>query len=431
MKKIFLTMAVLLMVVGMSSCSKDDGGDKALRVKFSSANYTLSDDYVDVTIVSSDNVAADLAVNFVLAGTAVEGQNYEIDATQFVIAEGTNTASVRISTVGVIEPGKNVKLTLAPGAGYKVGNTAIALVSLTSNQLVYNFSAATMDLSAKRQLTLTLTRAGSADTYAAPSGGIVVPLAILSGATAVLGDDFTVDGGGDLEIVIPAGGNNGSITLVAGPASDPFKTFSISVDTDETGDWYIGGNTPQVSVTVIGMFDFEALLGTWEHVGFLGLDNFEMYVEGDFSEDELDIVPTHNDGLMLTFSGTTANMQFTPGGTGDLLNLFRTATMTYCTPINYVDGGMIIDACTTSDEWNMFSEEMDLQLTYFEMSTGNRAFSATATTNGTITVAMRFNESGNLEIYLRDFDEPPFLSGWWEANDYELMGFGYEFRRAE
>jgi hypothetical protein len=44
---------------------------------------------------------------------------------------------------------------------------------------------------------------------------------------------------------------------------------------------------------------------------------------------------------------------------------------------------------------------------------------------------MRLLSNGNLEIHLRDYDQPPFMPNWWNASrfDADMFGFCYVFKK--
>ena len=122
---------------------------------------------------------------------------------------------------------------------------------------------------------------------------------------------------------------------------------------------------------------------------------------------------------------------FTPSSTGDpadLADLFRTCDMTYTAPLNNVDG-KVSGSYTTVGEGYFFYEG-SYDLTYFQLSSGNRSFDNSSEKLGTLTIALMLDKDGSMILFLRDFDQPPFLPEWWEDPfDPTFFGLGYRFEK--
>ena len=119
------------------------------------------------------------------------------------------------------------------------------------------------------------------------------------------------------------------------------------------------------------------------------------------------------------------------------MKFFRESEISWATPKNVIDGEITGKYCTKEN--NMFMGAMtpaitDFQLTYFKMAKANRSFDNSAEKIGEGMIAMRFNENGNLEIHLKDYDEPPFGFMWWDPsskNNFEMFAFASEFKKVK
>lgn len=50
---------------------------------------------------------------------------------------------------------------------------------------------------------------------------------------------------------------------------------------------------------------------------------------------------------------------------------------------------------------------------------------------GKLTIALMLDKDGSMILFLRDFDQPPFLPEWWEDPfDPTFFGLGYRFEKA-
>ena len=186
-----------------------------------------------------------------------------------------------------------------------------------------------------------------------------------------------------------------------------------------------------MTIYVKGVLTPETILGTWEFDEIINLDELELWFEEMW--DDPTLLPTHNEGFTLTFGGSEGSYTITPGGEGDFMNYYRETTISHTAPVNPVSGSITLGAYT-SDEAQMFTAEVDTprqQITYFRLAEVNRAFSAETETIGAGTIAMRLRNDGKLEIYIKDYDQPPFGEMWWDGFDPDMFSFAATFTKAE
>ena len=141
-------------------------------------------------------------------------------------------------------------------------------------------------------------------------------------------------------------------------------------------------------------------------------------------------VPSNNDDFTITITAGSESAKFTPSSTGDLANLVRTCDMTYTAPFNVLEG-KVSGSCTTVGEQYFWVDEGSFDLTYFQLSSGNRSFDNSNEKLGKLTIALMLDKDGSMILFLRDFDQPPFLPEWWEDPfDPTFFGLGYRFEKA-
>lgn len=258
-----------------------------------------------------------------------------------------------------------------------------------------------------------------------------IPVLFDASSTAKLGEDFTVENDATA-FKVAAGTNKATLVLTATDKEVTLgseKAIVIKVDEAKLSGRFYAGNTPSMTVTVKGIMRFSQLVGTWEFVEVPGLGDWEEFAS-EMGDDPA-LMPTHNTGFQMTFSVEEGVLKLAPGTVkGDLNNFLRPCELEYCAPIHMaVKSEKLGDYC--SREPFMWTGE-EIQLTYFSLSSANRAFSADKETLGKAAAAMRFDENGNLWFIIKDYDQPPFLVNWWDGDfDPDMFGFAYIMKRVQ
>ena len=168
-------------------------------------------------------------------------------------------------------------------------------------------------------------------------------------------------------------------------------------------------------------------IGTWECKELIGQEMLELFA----MEEDLDTskIPSNNDDFTISITDEGDHAKFTPSSTGNLADLFRTCDMTYTAPFNVLEG-KVSGSCTTVGEQYFWVDEGSFDLTYFQLSSGNRSFDNSKETLGKLTIALMLDKDGSMILFLRDFDQPPFLPEWWEDPfDPTFFGLGYRFEK--
>lgn len=423
MKKYLYLSVALLTTLSLGACGDDDGpgsGSDA-NVQFSTSSYTLDDEPIDVKVVASQAAASDLNIGFTVGGTATAA-DYELSAQSFLLEAGKTEATVTVTPKQAFEMAKTLTLTLTPGTGYTIGRVASTTVNLAKSSVyVYSFTTAAAELQESLDITLTV----GDDNFKAPKD-LELPFEVLSGSTAELGKHFLVKDDAT-SFIVPKDGNTATLTLLPGPDVDPSNPVTLKLGVDEQGGRFVAGEIKSVTVTVKGLLSYAALAGMWQHKELIGLEELEEFAM--LEEMDVDAIPSHNDGFTISITDEGDHAMFTPSSTGDLADLFRACDMTYTEPIN-IFYGTKSGSYTTVKEQYTWDDDAFFDLTYFQLSSGNRSFDNSNEKLGKLTIALMLDKDGSMILFLRDYDQPPFLSDWWDVPfDPFFFGLGYRFEK--
>ena len=393
MKKLLYFSVALLTTLSLGACGDDEPGSGSdANVQFSTSSYTLDDEPIDVKVVASQAAASDLNIGFTVGGTATAA-DYEISAQSFLLEAGKSEATVTVTPKQAFEAAKTLTLTLTSGTGYTIGRVASTTVNLVESSVyVYSFTTAEAELQESLDITLTV----GDDNFKAPKD-LELPFEVLSGSTAELGKHFLVKDDAT-SFIVPKDGNTATLTLLPGPDADLANPATLKLGVDEQGGRFVAGEIESVTVTVKGLLTYAALAGTWQHKELIGLEMLELFA----MDEELDTskIPSNNDDFTITITDEG------------------------------VLEGEVSGSYTTVGEQYFWVDEGSFDLTYFQLSSGNRSFDNSKETLGKLTIALMLDKDGSMILFLRDFDQPPFLPEWWEDPfDPTFFGLGYRFER--
>lgn len=423
MKKYLYLSVALLTTLSLGACGDDDGpgsGSDA-NVQFSTSSYRLDDEPIDVKVVASQAAASDLNIGFTVGGTATAA-DYELSAQSFLLEAGKTEATVTVTPKQAFEAAKTLTLTLTSGTGYTIGRVASTTVNLAKSSVyVYSFTTAAAELQESLDITLTV----GDDNFKAPKD-LELPFEVLSGSTAELGKHFLVKDDAT-SFIVPKDGNTATLTLLPGPEVDPSNPVTLNLGVDEQGGRFVAGEIKSVTVTVKGLLTYAALADTWQHKELIGLEELKTFADDEGMD--ASIIPSHNDDFTISITDEGESAKFTPSSTGDLANLFRACDMTYTEPIN-IFYGTKSGSYTTVKEQYTWDDDAFFDLTYFQLSSGNRSFDNSNEKLGKLTIALMLDKDGSMILFLRDYDQPPFLSDWWDVPfDPFFFGLGYRFEK--
>ena len=425
MKRILTLIALAAAVTVTASCDKE-GGKETPTVEFARVFYQLySESSVDISVRLSQAAEQDVVIPLEFTcSTAVIGENYTVSGVEVTVKAGETSGSITITDVDTEYLNEITVSILEVPAGFIRGSRMTTIVTTYYiEDKIYSFDFDSADLLDRyiAKLSVEGTVSGSEFVFAEET---VIPVTI-SGDGASL---CSIEGEG---AVFEAGSNTGTVTLIINDASYAGNApVNISLNTDDEDD-FIEGDIPAMTITVKGVLSPATLLGTWEFDEVLDLEELELW----FMElgDDTELLPTHNDGFTITFGGSDGNYTITPNVQGDFANYYRSATIAHTAPLNPTTGSITLGEYT-SDEAQMYVSEVDTprqQITYFKLSQVNRAFSADTETLGEGTIAMRLRNDGKLEIYIKDYDQPPFGEMWWDGFDPDMFSFASTFTKVE
>ncbi len=412
-------MASALMIISAMSCQQIE----TPSIEFARSLYSVRNEAsTDITLVLSKESPSDITVPLSFASKAELGTEYTVSSESIIIKAGETSGAITL-TNNSLGSDDEIRISIKEvPAGYTPGSRSTTIVSPSSQQaLIYSFQCESADVLDKYIATIELKGTVTENFTAAER--LSIP-ATLSGEGASL---VSCSDGGNF--IVEAGESKGTMTLTLKDANYT-GAAKLNINITEDGA-YIGGNTETMEITVKGVLSPAVIAGTWEFEETINLEELEMWFEE--YEDDASLLPVHNDGFRLTFSGNNGAYTVTPSGEGDWNNYFRSSAISWTKPVNTPSGAVILGNYT-ADESNMFIAEVDTprqQMTYFRLDKVNRAFSADTETAGAGAIAMRLRNDGRLEIHIRDYSTPPFGEMWWddEKFDADMFSFASTFKK--
>ena len=418
MKKFCYFLVIALVSAITLSCEKSQ---KDIEVEFSRALYSLyNGGSVDVTVKLSEPTPADISIDLKLGGTAVEGTNYEISSKTVEIPAGEDEATVSIKALEVTGE-EEIAVTFSLPTGYTMGSKFTTIISTNvAEAIIYSFKYETATVLESYKATIELTRSSDNEPYIQEED-LVIPVS-LSGAGAsmasVVNDSITVKAGESIGVA--------EITI-DDPAFSGKEEMTLSLKSEAQTDLFTAGEISEMNITVRGLLTPKSLEGTWVFSEVINLASVEEWF-GYY--DDIDKLPTHNEGFKLRFTvNADGTGKVTPLGTGDWNNFFRESNFVYTEPINMTPDGYKL-GLYSSEELNMFIGEITetpYQTTYFELANANRKFDAEKEDLNKAAIAMFLDVDDNLIIEFRDYDTPLFGETWWRYFDSDMFGFASKF----
>ncbi len=390
-------VAFLVSTVALVGCSKNDDTNPDVTVAFESTSYAVPQSgEVILRVVATSNVAANTTIPYTISGNAVKGTDFNVSADAFIIAAGTNSAEVKVTTTASFDKTKSFKVDLGSmPAGVVPGSLLFTEVAIAPKDiLIYSFEYPSVTMTETAEVNLTLqTGVGS---FVAEKE-LKIPVVLAEGSTAVEGVHFSFVG--TKEIVIPAGKSKGSVKLNF--LKQEAGKDVIILKLGAVGNHYAAGNYANTRVTIFGS-SYAQMKGTWKYKNFANLEWLAESTDG--TKDPASAFPTKNtdkDLLIFGEDGLTVQM------TGDVKNYFRNATLTNL--------GETTERLQEAGGLN----PPRVQLQLVQLSAINVAFSATTNKVRAAEVGFRvIKTSGKndiLEVTVRDYEPTDFL-----ANTYAM-----------
>lgn len=416
MKYLSKLMAILTLALFSVACSEDG----KITVEFEKTLYTVhGGGSVDIAVNVSEPAASDISIGLLFSGSA-SADKYAASFDTVTIPAGETTGTVTISDIRISQEEQIVVGIVSCPSGYTPGAKSVTIVTVDAEELlVCSFATTSDNAIGSYRARIDVSGAVSGKDLSL-NEDVVIPLSASGAAASYL--NF----GGEPHALLKAGDKVAIAEFSLNPGFEEGAEVKLSIK--EGDDRILIGNNETITLKLYGAEIPEALLGTWTFDHVFDIEEVEEFF-GEM-EDDITLLPTHNEGFTLTFAKDDAGIiTVTPNDKGDFAKFFRTATVTPTEPINYSSEGTVTGMNTVS-EINMFMamEDYDFHTcSYYRLSEANRAFSSEVETLGEAVVIFTLVEGG-LQVEFRDYDTPPFGEMWWDPEfDPDMFGFASLF----
>ena len=409
-------MAILTLALFSVACSEDG----KITVEFEKTLYTVhGGGSVDIAVNVSEPAASDISIGLLFSGSA-SADKYAASFDTVTIPAGETTGTVTISDIRISQEEQIVVGIVSCPSGYTPGAKSVTIVTVDAEELlVCSFATTSDNAIGSYRARIDVSGAVSGKDLSL-NEDVVIPLSASGAAASYL--NF----GGEPHALLKAGDKVAIAEFSLNPGFEEGAEVKLSIKEGE--DRILIGNNETITLKLYGAEIPEALLGTWTFDHVFDIEEVEEFFSE--MEDDITLLPTHNEGFTLTFEKDDAGIiTVTPNDKGDFAKFFRTATVTPTEPINYSSEG-IVTGMNTVSEINMFMamEDYDFHTcSYYRLSEANRAFSSEVETLGEAVVIFTLVEGG-LQVEFRDYDTPPFGEMWWDPEfDPDMFGFASLF----
>ena len=416
MKYLSKLMAILTLALFSVACSEDG----KITVEFEKTLYTVhGGGSVDIAVNVSEPAASDISIGLLFSGSA-SADKYAASFDTVTIPAGETTGTVTISDIRISQEEQIVVGIVSCPSGYTPGAKSVTIVTVDAEELlVCSFATTSDNAIGSYRARIDVSGAVSGKDLSL-NEDVVIPLSASGAAASYL--NF----GGEPHALLKAGDKVAIAEFSLNPGFEEGAEVKLSIKEGE--DRILIGNNETITLKLYGAEIPEALLGTWTFDHVFDIEEVEEFFSE--MEDDITLLPTHNEGFTLTFEKDNAGIiTVTPNDKGDFAKFFRTATVTPTEPINYSSEG-IVTGMNTVSEINMFMamEDYDVHTcSYYRLSEANRAFSSEVETLGEAVVIFTLVEGG-LQVEFRDYDTPPFGEMWWDSEfDADMFGFASLF----
>ena len=416
MKYLSKLMAILTLALFSVACSEDG----KITVEFEKTLYTVhGGGSVDIAVNVSEPAASDISIGLLFSGSA-SADKYAASFDTVTIPAGETTGTVTISDIRISQEEQIVVGIVSCPSGYTPGAKSVTIVTVDAEELlVCSFATTSDNAIGSYRARIDVSGAVSGKDLSL-NEDVVIPLTASGAAASYL--NF----GGEPHALLKAGDKVAIAEFSLNPGFEEGAEVKLSIKEGE--DRILIGNNETITLKLYGAEIPEALLGTWTFDHVFDIEEVEEFFSE--MEDDITLLPTHNEGFTLTFEKDDAGIiTVTPNDKGDFAKFFRTATVTPTEPINYSSEG-IVTGMNTVSEINMFMASEDYGVhtcSYYRLSEANRAFSSEVETLGEAVVIFTLVEGG-LQVEFRDYDTPPFGEMWWDPDfDADMFGFASLF----
>ncbi|WP_106481308.1 hypothetical protein [Butyricimonas faecalis] len=410
MMKNIISIACLLLSMCFVACNDDDSEEKGPQLAFSKLIYTLdAENPLEVEIQVSEPVQANTSVKFNVRGAAVQGEEYELSADEFVIPAGERTASITVTPKNNFEGGKTIKLELSPVEGYVLGEYNFTLIEvLTKGQLICAFAEENYVLPGELEVRMNAKDANTGKYFSA-STDTKVPFIVGKHSTAIEHVHYEFVDNPDKMFVIPAKKSYGTIKIKFLKWEEGKTTLFLLVP--DGNDRVLPGDVDQTEIYIKGMTTPDRLVGKW---AFKEVTSIEYLRENNWygGLDEVAHLPENN--------LPTDILEFVDGGaklkvhaTGDMAKYFRDCDVKFLR-----EQQLYLYELAGIGRPPMVTASM------LELSQANVNFSGTNEKLRAVQVGFRLlDDKETLEVTVLDYEPTDFLYDTYKSNaDYAAEG---------
>ena len=408
--KNIISIACLLLSMCFVACNDDDSEEKGPQLAFSKLIYTLdAENPLEVEIQVSEPVQANTSVKFNVRGAAVQGEEYELSADEFVIPAGERTASITVTPKNNFEGGKTIKLELSPVEGYVLGEYNFTLIEvLTKGQLICAFAEENYVLPGELEVRMNAKDANTGKYFSA-STDTKVPFIVGKHSTAIEHVHYEFVDNPDKMFVIPAKKSYGTIKIKFLKWEEGKTTLFLLVP--DGNDRVLPGDVDQTEIYIKGMTTPDRLVGKW---AFKEVTSIEYLRENNWygGLDEVAHLPENN--------LPTDILEFVDGGaklkvhaTGDMAKYFRDCDVKFLR-----EQQLYLYELAGIGRPPMVTASM------LELSQANVNFSGTNEKLRAVQVGFRLlDDKETLEVTVLDYEPTDFLYDTYKSNaDYAAEG---------
>ena len=408
--KNIISIACLLLSMCFVACNDDDSEEKGPQLAFSKLIYTLdAENPLEVEIQVSEPVQANTSVKFNVRGAAVQGEEYELSADEFVIPAGERTASITVTPKNNFEGGKTIKLELSPVEGYVLGEYNFTLIEvLTKGQLICAFAEENYVLPGELEVRMNAKDANTGKYFSA-STDTKVPFIVGKHSTAIEHVHYEFVDNPDKMFVIPAKKSYGTIKIKFLKWEEGKNDLVLLVP--DGNDRVLPGDVDQTEIYIKGMTTPDRLVGKW---AFKEVTSIEYLRENNWygGLDEVAHLPENN--------LPTDILEFVDGGaklkvhaTGDMAKYFRDCDVKFLR-----EQQLYLYELAGIGRPPMVTASM------LELSQANVNFSGTNEKLRAVQVGFRLlDDKETLEVTVLDYEPTDFLYDTYKSNaDYAAEG---------
>ena len=408
--KNIISIACLLLSMCFVACNDDDSEEKGPQLAFSKLIYTLdAENPLEVEIQVSEPVQANTSVKFNVRGAAVQGEEYELSADEFVIPAGERTASITVTPKNNFEGGKTIKLELSPVEGYVLGEYNFTLIEvLTKGQLICAFAEENYVLPGELEVRMNAKDANTGKYFSA-STDTKVPFIVGKHSTAIEHVHYEFVDNPDKMFVIPAKKSYGTIKIKFLKWEEGKTTLFLLVP--DGNDRVLPGDVDQTEIYIKGMTTPDRLVGKW---AFKEVTSIEYLRENNWygGLDEVAHLPENN--------LPTDILEFVDGGaklkvhaTGEMAKYFRDCDVKFLR-----EQQLYLYELAGIGRPPMVTASM------LELSQANVNFSGTNEKLRAVQVGFRLlDDKETLEVTVLDYEPTDFLYDTYKSNaDYAAEG---------